>query len=92
VPSRLLGWFTFGAQYEFIRREAFEGIGGAPRPTTMTRPLMMTTKVARVVQFHPRCLLCVGVTLRAVRLAALAAYELSIKCIAADHAFGGLEN
>src|SRR5215467_551119 len=41
VPSRLLGWFTFGAQYEFIRREAFEGIGGAPRPTTMTRPLMM---------------------------------------------------
>jgi hypothetical protein len=25
-----LGRITFGAQYEFIRREAFEGIGGAP--------------------------------------------------------------
>lgn len=25
-----LGRFAFGAQYEFIRREAFEGIGGAP--------------------------------------------------------------
>jgi len=29
VPSRLLGRITFGAQYEFVRREAFEGIGGA---------------------------------------------------------------